>query len=74
MSLSKNKLVPKVEKNKALEKLEEMKNQLVRPLTKENAFYHYLPLFGVKSYLELSLNVFNPVASLRFYRRWQYLV
>ena len=41
----------------------------MKPLTKENIFYHYLPLFGVKSYLELSLNIFNPNLSANIYRR-----
>ena len=50
-------------------KLREMQRQLVRPVTKENVFYHYLPMFGVKSYLELSLNVFNPSLSSEIYKR-----
>ena len=71
MPVSKNALVPlpKINQNEAVEKLTKLRSQLIRPLTKETAFYHYLPMFGVKSYLELSLNVFNPVASMRFYRR-----
>merc|ERR1719391_1353893 len=39
------------------------------PLTKENVFYHYLPLIGVKSYLELSFNVINPRLTSEIYRR-----
>ena len=50
-------------------KLREMQRQLVRPVTKENVFYHYLPMFGVKSYLELSINVFNPSLSSEIYKR-----
>ena len=50
-------------------KLREMQRKLVRPVTKENVFYHYLPMFGVKSYLELSLNVFNPSLSSEIYKR-----
>ena len=55
--------------DKMKEKLSEFKRSLVRPLTKENAFYHYLPLFGVKSYLELSINIFNPSLTSQIYRR-----
>ena len=55
--------------DKMKEKLSELKRSLVRPLTKENAFYHYLPLFGVKSYLELSINIFNPSLTSQIYRR-----
>ena len=54
-------------------KLREMQRQLVRPVTKENVFYHYLPMFGVKSYLELSLNVFNPSLSSEIYKRLEQL-
>lgn len=50
-------------------KLKELQKQLVRPVTKENVFYHYLPLFGVKSYLELSINIFNPSLSSELYKR-----
>ena len=50
-------------------KVRELQKQLVRPVTKENIFYHYLPLFGVKSYLELSINIFNPSFSSEIYRR-----
>ena len=55
-------------------KLREMQRQLVRPVTKENVFYHYLPMFGVKSYLELSLNVFNPSLSSEIYKRLVQLI
>ena len=55
--------------DKMKKKLSELKRSLVRPLTKENAFYHYLPLFGVKSYLELSINIFNPSLTSQIYRR-----
>ena len=55
--------------DKMKEKLSELKRSLLRPLTKENAFYHYLPLFGVKSYLELSINIFNPSLTSQIYRR-----
>merc|ERR1712212_1411530 len=50
-------------------KIRKLQSQLIKPLTKENIFYHYLPLFGVKSYMELSINVFNPIMSERLYRR-----
>ena len=53
-------------------KLRELQKQLVRPVTKENVFYHYLPLFGVKSYLELSINIFNPSLSSEIYKRLDY--
>ena len=55
-------------------KLREMQRQLVRPVTKENVFYHYLPMFGVKSYLELSLNIFNPSLSSEIYKRLVQLI
>ena len=50
--------------------LNELKSKLIKPMTKENAFYHYLPMLGVKSYLELSLNVFNPSLTNNIYRRY----
>ena len=53
-------------------KLRELQKQLVRPVTKENVFYHYLPMFGVKSYLELSINIFNPSLSSEIYKRLVY--
>lgn len=52
-------------------KLRELQKQLVRPVTKENVFYHYLPLFGVKSYIELSINIFNPSLSSEIYKRYR---
>jgi len=51
------------------QKIKEVQSSLMKPVNKENVFYHYLPLFGVKSYLELSINVFNPVISHNFYSR-----
>ena len=38
--------------------LSELRARLVRPMTRESVCYHYLPIIGVKSYLELSINVF----------------
>ena len=51
------------------QKIQELQSILIKPLTKENIFYHYLPLFGVKSYVELSLNIFNPKLSANIYSR-----
>jgi hypothetical protein len=36
------------------------RERLVRPLTPETLFYHYLPLQGLVSYSVLSLNVMTP--------------
>lgn len=60
---------PVITKDIMKEKLREVQKRLLRPVTKENVFYHYLPMFGVKSYLELSLNVFNPSLSSEIYKR-----
>ena len=51
-------------------RLKELQTRLIKPLTKENVFYHYLPLLGVKSYLELSFNVINPRLTSEIYRRY----
>ena len=51
------------------DQISQLRANLLKPLTKENIFYHYLPLLGVKSYLELSINVFNPLMSERLYGR-----
>merc|ERR1711997_1133270 len=59
----------KIRKISLNQKIQELQSALLKPLTKENIFYHYLPLFGVKSYLELSLNIFNPNLSAHIYRR-----
>ena len=60
---------PVITKDIMKEKLRELQKRLLRPVTKENVFYHYLPMFGVKSYLELSLNVFNPSLISEIYKR-----
>ena len=60
---------PVLSKEKACLKLKELQAQLIKPLTKENLFYHYLPMVGVKSYMELSFCVMNPRLSSEIYRR-----
>eukprot|EP00090_Calanus_glacialis_P019542 TRINITY_DN30001_c0_g1_i1.p1 TRINITY_DN30001_c0_g1~~TRINITY_DN30001_c0_g1_i1.p1 ORF type:complete len:184 (-),score=38.26 TRINITY_DN30001_c0_g1_i1:194-697(-) len=60
---------PVISKEKAKLKLKELQSQLLKPLTKENIFYHYLPIMGVKSYMELSFSVMNPSLSTEIYRR-----
>ena len=60
---------PVISKDIMKEKLREVQKRLLRPVTKESVFYHYLPMFGVKSYLELSLNVFNPSICSEIYKR-----
>ena len=62
---------PVITKDIMKEKLRELQKRLLRPVTKENVFYHYLPMFGVKSYLELSLNVFNPSLISQIYKRYK---
>ena len=51
-------------------KIRQLQSQLIKPLTKENVFYHYLPLFGVKSYMEVSVCIFNPALSENVYQRY----
>ena len=47
-----------------------VRDQLVRPLTPENMFYHYLPLQGMVTYSVLSLNVMTPrLCSSIYFRR-----
>ena len=62
-------LIPVISKEKLHQRVIELKSKLIRPLTKKSAFYHYLPMFGVKSYVELSLNVINPSLSEQIYRK-----
>ena len=65
---------PIINKESAQKKIKELQDQLIKPLTKENVFYHYLPMLGVKSYLDLSFSVVNPGLSAEIYRRlvWLY--
>jgi len=60
---------PEISREKLQQRFIELRSKLIRPLTKETAFYHYLPMFGVKSYVELSLNVINPSLSEQIYRK-----
>ena len=60
---------PVITKESIQFKLKELQTQLIKPLTKENLFYHYLPMLGVKSYMELSFSVVNPRLSAEIYRR-----
>ena len=61
---------PEISREKLQQRIMELRSKLIRPLTKETAFYHYLPMFGVKSYVELSLNVINPSLSEQIYRKY----
>ncbi|KAK6621710.1 hypothetical protein RUM43_006774 [Polyplax serrata] len=40
------------------------KNCLIKPITRQNLLYHYVPLLGTASYTVLSISVLNP--SLRY--------
>ena len=68
---SKMSKLPVFSKDKVQIKLRELQAQFIKPLTKENLFYHYLPLVGVKSYMELSFSVMNPTLSAQIYRRYR---
>ena len=46
-----------------------VRDQMVRPLTPENMFYHYLPLQGMVTYSVLSLNVMTPRLCSSIYSR-----
>ena len=60
---------PVMNKDKLNVQLKEWQSKLIKPMTKENAFYHYLPMLGVKSYMELSVTVFNPSLMIQIYKK-----
>eukprot|EP00092_Neocalanus_flemingeri_P027442 GFUD01029763.1.p1 GENE.GFUD01029763.1~~GFUD01029763.1.p1 ORF type:complete len:168 (+),score=39.64 GFUD01029763.1:55-558(+) len=59
---------PVITRESVQTKLKELRVQLIKPLTKENLFYHYMPMMGVRSYMELSFSVVNPGLSAGIYR------
>ena len=58
-----------LDKARVRAQLSELRARLVRPVTRESVCYHYLPMLGVKSYLELSVNVLNPALTAEIYTR-----
>ena len=62
-------LLPVLDRAKLRAQLAELRARLVRPVTRETVCYHYLPMLGVKSYLELSVNVLNPALTAEIYTR-----
>ena len=60
---------------------EELKSQMMalgktltdkfyKPVTKENIFFHYIPLKGIENYMWLSLSVVNPSLTSSLHSRY----
>ena len=62
-------LLPVLDRAKLRAQLAELRARLVRPVSRETVCYHYLPMLGVKSYLELSVNVLSPALTAEVYTR-----
>ena len=62
-------VLPVLDRAKLRAQLAKLRARLVRPVTRESVCYHYLPMLGVKSYLELSVNVLSPALTAEIYTR-----